>query len=301
MRNFSTEIHISFFERACVTLLSGSYCEVKSKGMAQLFLVNEGSAFFSIPGSDPVKVNAGGLYSTNSDVDLLISAEATIDGLVDQQQLRAEDGDAISEGVAKTAAVLFQSAIPSIANPLPGVLPLSTALSSEDVKSAPGLKELLLLFQNDSLLRASIREFAYKQIAEIIGTTLNEFSLEKLESNITAQDEAFSSVRITRVLNAMHQHPEYSWTLVSLAEKAFLSRSAFAKEFKNLTGSAPLHYLGRLRMDRAAWELGHGKKPISQIAYEAGYQSDASFNKAFCKIVGETPGRYRRARGSEGA
>ena len=47
-------------------------------------------------------------------------------------------------------------------------------------------------------------------------------------------------------------------------------------------------------MERAAYALSQGEKSISQIADEAGYESDAAFNKAFRKLIGNTPGQYRR-------
>lgn len=296
MRNFSAEVNISSSIRDFLSLSHGGYCKVECKGMASLFLVKEGSALFSINNGDAVRVGAGGIYCTTGGVDIVICANESSEGLSDQDQLTPVDflDTENPQVVDGSAAIFFHTAIPSIANPLPGVLPPSIALSSEEIKSVSGLSSIFELFQNDLLLKSNTREFAYKRLAEIIATSINEFALERLEAEMTVADEGFQNLRMTRVLNAIHQHPEYKWTLISMADKANLSRSAFAKEFKALTGTGPLHYLVRIRMERAAYELRNGQKAISQIADEAGYESDASFNKAFRKIIGDTPGHYRR-------
>jgi AraC-like DNA-binding protein len=39
----------------------------------------------------------------------------------------------------------------------------------------------------------------------------------------------------------------------------------------------------------------NGCLPISDIAERVGYQSEASFNKAFKQLEGTTPGAYRRS------
>lgn len=300
MRRFSAEVNISSSVREFLSLAQGGCCRVQGRGMASLFYVIKGVAYFSIDDGEAVEVSEGALYGTTGDMDIVISAQATVDGLHMQDALESVgycSGGEWSD-LADRAAVFFHAAIPSIANPLPGVLPPFIALSREDIEDAAGFREILDLFQNDHLLRGNIRDYTYKRIAEIIATSINEYALERLENNMTLVDTRAQSLRMTRVLNAIHQHPEYKWTLVSLAEKANLSRSAFAKAFKSLTGVAPLHYLARIRMERAACELRSGQKPISQIAIEAGYESDASFNKAFCKIMGDTPGHYRRSMAS---
>lgn len=55
-----------------------------------------------------------------------------------------------------------------------------------------------------------------------------------------------------------------------------------------------MRYLARLRMQVAARHLRESLTPIARIALEAGYESEASFNKAFKRAFGAPPAAWRR-------
>jgi AraC-like DNA-binding protein len=95
-------------------------------------------------------------------------------------------------------------------------------------------------------------------------------------------------------LNAMHQKPEYNWTLDELAQQAGMSRTAFSQRFHALAGQPPMHYLTMWRMQKAKELLESGNVTMLAIAEQAGYQSEASFSKAFKKCMGMSPGACRR-------
>jgi AraC-like DNA-binding protein len=95
-------------------------------------------------------------------------------------------------------------------------------------------------------------------------------------------------------IQAMHENLREPWTVATLASEAGMSRSAFALRFKELVGEAPLEYLTRWRMYQAGRLLREGKKKLVEVANLVGYDSDAAFNKAFKRVLGVTPGEYRR-------
>lgn len=105
---------------------------------------------------------------------------------------------------------------------------------------------------------------------------------------------ALADPSIGTVLRTIHEHMDYPWTVEALASTIGLSRSAFALRFKQLVGEAPMEYLTRWRMYRAENLLRtHGENLLS-IANMVGYDTDSAFNKAFKRIIGMTPGEYRR-------
>ncbi len=55
-----------------------------------------------------------------------------------------------------------------------------------------------------------------------------------------------------------------------------------------------MRYLAGLRMQMAARRLRESQTPISRIALEAGYESEASFTKAFKRAFGTPPATWRR-------
>ncbi len=119
---------------------------------------------------------------------------------------------------------------------------------------------------------------------------------QQLETKKLAQGylKAMFDNRISKSMAAMHQSPEYPWTLASLADRAGMSRSSFAKKFHELAGVAPMQYLTEWRMQEARFLLQSSNMSIFQIAEKCGYESDAAFRKAFKKTQGITPGQVRK-------
>ncbi|BBO31761.1 helix-turn-helix domain-containing protein [Lacipirellula parvula] len=100
---------------------------------------------------------------------------------------------------------------------------------------------------------------------------------------------------IGEALRLMHLHPNHPWTVAELAERLAVSRSGFAARFKKIAGRPPLAYLTWWRLHRAAAQLrGNDGATLVQVARAAGYDSDASFGKAFRREFGMTPGQMRR-------
>jgi AraC-like DNA-binding protein len=103
-------------------------------------------------------------------------------------------------------------------------------------------------------------------------------------------------------LRLIHESPDKAWTVPSLAARVGMSRSAFAARFADAVGETPMRYLTLWRLRKAAGMLRAGRASIAEVAAHVGYDSEASFNKAFKRSMGVAPGVYRRAsRGSDDA
>ncbi len=100
--------------------------------------------------------------------------------------------------------------------------------------------------------------------------------------------------RVAKALVLMHQRYAEPWTLESLARAAGASRTGLAVKFRELVGEAPMAYLARWRITRAANSLRNERLSLARVAESVGYQSDAVFSKAFRRVTGVSPGRYRR-------
>ncbi len=101
--------------------------------------------------------------------------------------------------------------------------------------------------------------------------------------------------QVARALERIHEHPEHPWTVASLAAAAGMSRSAFAARFGAVVGKPPMTYLAGWRLSRAAAVLRREDIAIAEVAARHGYESEASFSKAFKRAIGTAPGAYRRA------
>jgi AraC-like DNA-binding protein len=101
--------------------------------------------------------------------------------------------------------------------------------------------------------------------------------------------------QIGTALKSMHEKIEKPWTVESMAAACGMSRSAFAVRFKVLVGETPLEYLTSWRMQKATTLLEKGDKKLVDVARSVGYDSDASFSKAFKRVLGVAPREYRRS------
>ena len=93
----------------------------------------------------------------------------------------------------------------------------------------------------------------------------------------------------------LHARPAHGWTLEELAAAAGTSRSALADRFSHFVGCPPIQYLTQWRMQIAAKRLKDRDAKIAAIAQEVGYESEAAFSRAFKKVVGQSPSRWRDA------
>ena len=99
---------------------------------------------------------------------------------------------------------------------------------------------------------------------------------------------------IGKVMSLMHARPAHDWVIDELAREAGTSRSVLAERFAKLLGIPPMHYLAKWRMQIASELLRSGKANLATIAADVGYESEASFSRAFKKLIGVSPSAWRR-------
>lgn len=99
--------------------------------------------------------------------------------------------------------------------------------------------------------------------------------------------------QIGRALELMHGDVVTPWTVEELARRCGMSRSVFAERFSKLVGQSPLSYLTAWRIQRAKEQLQETEDSVATIAQSVGYSSEAAFSRAFKRLVGDGPARYR--------
>jgi AraC-like DNA-binding protein len=98
-----------------------------------------------------------------------------------------------------------------------------------------------------------------------------------------------------RAMGQVHGDPGRRWTVDGLARAAGTSRTVLAERFNDVLGQAPIEYVTSWRMQLAAERMRAGTESLAVIANDVGYESEAAFNRAFKRITGVAPGRWRDA------
>jgi AraC-like DNA-binding protein len=82
--------------------------------------------------------------------------------------------------------------------------------------------------------------------------------------------------------------------LGDLAKACGLSAGHFARGFKKTTGLPPHRWLLMQRIERAETLLMTTRKPLRDIAIACGFADHSHFTRVFSRMVGTTPGDWRR-------
>ena len=82
--------------------------------------------------------------------------------------------------------------------------------------------------------------------------------------------------------------------VMDLVRVVQFSPHRFDRVFKESFGCTPHQYVMRRRIERAQKLLLMSSDPLSRIAAECGFVNQSHLSNLFRKIVGETPGKWRR-------
>jgi len=100
--------------------------------------------------------------------------------------------------------------------------------------------------------------------------------------------------RIRRSLSIMNDHVRSDLCLDEIAREAGLSRPHFYRLFRDNLGFTPNIYMNLLRMEFAVERLTFSDQPVTSIAQDLGFASQASFTRFFGANQGIPPTDYRR-------
>ncbi len=96
-------------------------------------------------------------------------------------------------------------------------------------------------------------------------------------------------------LAAMHTEPGRKWSVAELARASLVSASSLDQRFRDVLGMPPIRYLTVWRMHTARSLLSSTELAVGTVARRVGYESEEAFSRAFKRVHGVSPGRWRQA------
>jgi AraC-like DNA-binding protein len=262
--------------------------------------VIEGRMLLQVDGVDPLEVRAGEMVLLPRNDPHLLGSEAGLPPvnadplvqLVDGGLARIEHGG----GGAATRLVCGFVGADVRRHPLIDALPAVFALNLNGKACADWVAASFHYAAQEVASGRAGAETVLAKLSELLFVEAVRNYAETLPPGRKGWLAGLGDAAVGRALALMHARVEHAWNTEELAAEARLSRSAFAERFTQLVGVPPITYLTDWRMQVAAARLRDSHRPIAQIAADTGYESEATFTRAFKRAMGVAPGRYRSGR-----
>jgi AraC family transcriptional regulator len=148
---------------------------------------------------------------------------------------------------------------------------------------------------------------AAEQFVEQAASLLNAEALQQeFAAPRPPQDSAKAATRsglapwqIRKVRMHLESNLSAKMSTQDLASIAGLSPFHFSRAFRDSFGDSPHRYLLRRRIEHSQGLMLTTKASLADIALQCGLVDQAHFGKLFRRLVGESPGVWRRARANQ--
>jgi AraC-like DNA-binding protein len=176
-------------------------------------------------------------------------------------------------------------------------LPPMLHISLGDVSLSGWLADLLRLGVEESRAQRPGSQSLLAKLSELAFTEALRRYAHSNPPELKGWLAGLQDTYVGRALSLLHGDPTRGWTVEELAREVALSRSALAERFTAMLGEPPMQYLTRWRLTLAAQALRAGGDAIARIAERSGYDSEASFTRAFKREFGVPPTVWRKTGG----
>jgi len=122
-------------------------------------------------------------------------------------------------------------------------------------------------------------------------TNLKESTQSSVVEEPTIEDEFVIS--LTSIVNSHISDTDFSVEL--FAKKVGMSSSQLHRKVSGVTGLSPNRFIRHIRLTNAKNQLKTSDKPISNIAYDNGFNDPGYFGRVFKKEFGMTPQQWRQS------
>ncbi len=266
---------------------NGQYCgmwavDTSGKGEMSFHVVTHGSCHLLIE-EESIELFAGDAVFMPSDAQHRISSEVSsevpvnVEMSVSMQDL-VPNGTGLVCGNFGNANPIFKK----IADQLPSYL----IIRREENSAGSQIIDLLL---NESKSSGQSSNLLLNRLADCLLFVM-------LRDSVHIDDGLFAALahpKLGKAFDLIHTDNSERVSVEDLAAAAGMSRSAYSALFKEMVQQSPADYQTHWRMTNAwQWLANEGISTL-EAALRSGYETEASFSKAFKRVMGIGPGKVR--------
>lgn len=146
---------------------------------------------------------------------------------------------------------------------------------------------ILPYFNQKQLPPKNLLELKFKELLFIILSDPSNAGLLAYVSSIMNQHK-------TPIREIMEANYTFNLTIDQFAKMAERSTATFKREFYEYYNTTPGKWLRKKRIDHARLLLETGNRPITEIAFDSGFENASHFSRVFKETYGLAPSQYRK-------
>src|SRR5262245_15810129 len=175
-----------------------------------------------------------------------------------------------------------------------GLDPARGALPPLDALDIPQLVGALRAVDAELMAGGAGGSLAAESLANILAVHLIRHIVAP-GGAVRGRDGTLPRGRLRAVLEYIEEHLDAAPTLAEIAAVAGLNPYHFARQFKAATGLPPHQYVITRRVEQAKHLLREeADLSLAEVAARAGFYDQSQFCHHFKRLVGVTPGQYRK-------
>jgi AraC family transcriptional regulator len=109
------------------------------------------------------------------------------------------------------------------------------------------------------------------------------------------QTAGLPDYELRRLNDFIEANLESEITLAAMASACGIGTKSFVRAFAATTGKSPYQYVIAARVERAKRLIEQDQEGLAEIALRCGFSHQEHLTRAFRRLTGQTPGRYRRS------
>lgn len=252
-------------------------------------------------GGETLELAAGDIVLFPHDDRHVMGSDLGIDALDTEALAETCDADLNAIRVEGTGATTrfvcsYLACSSSVNRLLFGSLPRMLRIPIGDGPAIVPIRELLRVGVSQTTAAQPGGESLLAKLAELLFVEALRRYAETLSPEARGWLAAARDRTVGQALALLHREPTDCWTVDKLAREVGLSRSALAGRFNSFVGESPMQYLKSWRLALAAQALRASRETILRVAERSGYESEASFNRAFKREFGVPPAAWRKSK-----
>ncbi|WP_367847281.1 cupin domain-containing protein [Rhodoferax sp. WC2427] len=272
-----------------------------ARSLAICHTVLEGSCWVQLPGGEAVALHAGDVATMpHGDPHLIGSglhhAPVSIDHVVKIKEPHLTPIRYGGEGDRTVLMCGWFAYEQDIPNPLVASLPKLFCSAVGKRPSGPWIEQSLRYAVGEAAIGQPGSGAMAAKVAESLFVETLRGYIESLPPRHLGWLAGLRDPQVGKCLSLIHTHPAKDWSVESLAGEVHVSRSVLAQRFNELVGMPPIQYLIRWRLAVAARLLRSERISLGRVTEAIGYESEASFSRAFKKEFGVAPGQWRNGK-----